>query len=142
MAQRLHWLVFHGEHVGGRHDAKAIGFGMGAQGGLDGLGLAHKQDLGDRGIFLKRLAGTGHSLGGPAVASHHIHRNAHGLLKVGAEAGWLGLTFDGEDLPALVEAAAWANPMGLCGHSALRAILQLGQLEHTVGGLALAAAAT
>ena len=28
---------------------------MGAQGGLDGRGLAHKQDLGDCGIFLKRL---------------------------------------------------------------------------------------
>ena len=49
---------------------------------------------------------------------------------------------DRDHAAALVEAAAWANPMGLCGHSALRAILQLGQLEHTVGGLALAAAAT
>ena len=54
----------------------------------------------------------------------------------------LSLTFDGEDLPTLVEAAAWANAVGQRGHSALRAILQLGQLEHTVGGLALAAAAT
>ncbi len=54
----------------------------------------------------------------------------------------LSLTFDGENLPTLVETAAWANAVGQCGDSALWAILQLGQLDHTVGGQALAATAT
>ena len=76
-------------------------------------------------------------------ASRHIHRNAHGLVKVGERSGLVsGLTFDGEDLSTLVETAAWANAVGQRGHPALRAILQLGQLEHTIGGQAFAASAT
>jgi hypothetical protein len=49
-----------------------------------------------------------------------------------------GLAANGEDLPALVKAALGANAMGEQGLAALLAILQLGELEHAVGGDALA----
>ena len=73
--------VFHGNHLGGRHDAHALGRNGGrfleaGPARTDGLGLPHQQQL-HIGVTLQKT-GTGRQCGAQAVvAPHAIHRQRH-----------------------------------------------------------------